>query len=893
MESEPCHIVAQRKVRQTNPHTPRGPQSSSCRPRVRRSISPDLTWCDTRQGERRFTMGGMATVAGLSRSELSQIAIEAPGRVPLTHARLSEHIETTGDRLRSLGVGRGNRVVSVVPAGPEAASAILAISSTATFVPLDPNATRSEYELLFRTLEPTIVLIEAGVAHPAADASCITRIPVLEVHREKEAGAFTLFGRTGYAPVPATDLITPDDYAYILSTSGTTGSPKFAPVPHRSVCATVASITDALKVESTDACLVFTPLFHSLGLVSGVLVPLSAGSRSIFLAGFDVQQFFRCLEEYRPTWFSAVPTLLRTMLEQAPAYGQVIERSPLRFIRSGGSPLAPELAEKIEDAFRAPVLQVYGLSEAPALACNALDGNIGKRGSVGRVMRNEVAIFDEDDRPLPLGSSGEIVVRGPSVIREYFRNEGATRRAIRNGWFYTGDVGNLDQDGYLFVTGRRSEFINRGGEKIAPAEVDEILLSHPAVAEALTFPVPDEEVGEEIGAVIELRPAARASAADIQTFVATHLSGYKVPRRIFFVDAIPKGPTGKLKRLNMFEQLTALNIEAAHPSTDKALDYREEILADLFAKALGVDSVNRDDNFFDLGGGSLAATQCAADIGRAFGLENFSAVTFLWAPTVAAIAKALPKLDSSGGATVFTVQPEGDYIPIFLVAPGREALTLAKNLGKRPIFGIAVPNLERRSAPCTMEAIAEECAVALRRHRPSGPYALAGWCGAGVLALEIAHILTRQGAEVSFVALFDARNIYLPPMNRSRKALVQAVRQAQRISFFLSRVRRGGLSVAAIAFDSRTGVNPHAEAFDEAVRQYRPKAWNGRTIHIWASRRPPGKFREVDFDWTHLSPSGFEYYEIPGDHMSMLYEPKLAEILAAEIDRASRRQCES
>jgi thioesterase domain-containing protein len=649
----------------------------------------------------------------------------------------------------------------------------------------------------------------------------------------------------------------------------------------------VASIADALKIESTDACLVFTPLFHSLGLVSGVLVPLSAGSRSIFLPGFDVQNFFGCLEEYRPTWFSAVPTLLRTMLEHAPAYSQAIERAPLRFVRSGGSPLAPGLAERIEHAFRAPVVQVYGLSEAPAIACHALNGDIGKSGSVGRVMRNEVAIFDEDDRRLPPGSSGEIVVRGPSVIPEYFRNEAATRRAIRNGWFYTGDIGNLDEEGYLFLTGRRSEFINRGGEKIAPAEVDEILLSHPSVAEALTFPIPDDEVGEDIGAVIELRPAAQASAADLQAFVATHLSGYKVPRRIFFVDTIPKGPTGKMKRVSMFEQLTALNIDPAHPSTGHALDYREEILADLFAKALGVDSVTRDDNFFDLGGGSLAATRCAADIGRAFGLEKFSAVTFLWAPTVAGMAKALSATGNGNEASVLPIQPEGDGIPLFLVAPGMEAHALAKNIGKRPVFGIRVPNLERRNAPPTMELIAEECVVALRRHRPDGPYALAGWCGAGVLALEMAQSLKLQGAEVAFVALFDARDIFLPPMNRSRKALVQAARHAQRISFFLSRVRLGGLRVAPTAFDRRTEIDPHAEVFNDALRRHQPKVWHGRIIHIWASERPRGKFREVDFAWTHLSPGGFEYYEVPGGHISMLYEPKLAEILAAEIDRAS------
>ena len=336
----------------------------------------------------------------------------------------------------------------------------------------------------------------------------------------------------------------------------------------------------------------------------------------------------------------------------------------------------------------------------------------------------------------------------------------------------------------------------------------------------------------------------------------------------------------------MFDQLKAMHIEPARASADLAFDHREEILARLFAKALGLECVTRDDNFFDLGGGSLTATLCAADIGRAFGLDRFSAVTFFWAPTVARMAKALSEIDSSDEAAVFAIQPKGDGIPLYLVAPGLEVQTLARNLGNRPIFGIRVPNLERKNSIATMELIAGDCIAALRRHRPHGPYALAGWCGAGVLALEMAWGLKRQDAEVAFVALFDARSLFLPPMTGSKKALVQAVRQAQRISFFLSRVRSGGLRLAVSAFRKRAETNLHAHAFNAALRRSRPR-WQGRTVHIWAADRPKGMFREVDFEWTHLSPAGFEYHEVPGDHSSMLYQPNLANLLAAEIDRAN------
>jgi thioesterase domain-containing protein len=657
------------------------------------------------------------------------------------------------------------------------------------------------------------------------------------------------------------------------------------------VWAAVTAIIEALEIQASDVCLSFTPMFHILGIYSGLLVPLAAGGRSVVLPGLEVRRFFDHLAEYGPTWFPAVPPLLKSIVEYASEHPEAIQGAPLRFIRSGGSPLSPNLAEQIEKTLGAPVLQVYGSSEAPTIALQTLDGRARKRGSIGRIICNELAIFDENDYLLPPGASGEIAVRGPAVIQEYFRNDAITRRAIRNGWFRTGDIGYVDAGGYLFLTGRQSEFINRGGEKISPAEVDGILLSHPGVFDAVTFPVPDEELGQEIGAAIVLRPGAQVSTRDLQAFAALTLSVHKIPRRIFFVDAIPKGPTGKVKRTELSAWLAVPEIVRSPGAIDDVVDDREEILAGLFSKALGISDVGRRENFFDLGGGSLAATQCAAEIRLRFSLSEFSPAAFLWAPTVAEMAKVLAGDHNPDSAFTFPIDLSADGVPLLLVDANLELQPLARAVGRKwPVLGIRMPNLLRPDAPRTLEGIAQECVSALRRRRPDGPYAPAGFCGFGLLALEMARQLERQGAAVTFVAILDAREIFLPPMSWLRKTLVRATYQAQRIGAFLARVRSQGL-LRAVAIRWNTPNSPPSfERLFAAIRRYRPQPWNGRLIHIWASDGRHGRYRGVNFAWDHLFPHGFEYHEVPGEHEAMLKHPRLAEILSAELRKANSRE---
>lgn len=818
-----------------------------------------------------------------------EIAILAPGRADLSFGALWSHIQQTGERLRALGIRRGDLVASVLPNGPDAATAVLSVSSVATFVPLNPDGRKPEYDSIFLDLTPRLLLVPAGLEaeHPAARAARSLGIPVIGVVCGKEAGAFSLEGRSGIAPAGG-EPATADDFAYILTTSGTTARPKLVPLPHRAACLAIAASSGSMRLAPADRSLNISPLFHSMGLVSGVFATLSEGGSVVCLPNFQVTQFFDQLVEYQATYFAAVPAVLQSIAEHAPANREKLERSSVRVIRTVGAALSPKVADQLERELRAKIIHVYGMTEAPCIASEQYPIEVRKRGSVGRPAHAGVSVVDENGEPVAAGFSGEIVVRGPWIIPGYYRNEAATSSVFENGWFHTGDVGYFDADGFLFITGRRKEFINRGGEKVSPVEVDEVLLSHPSVAEAVTFAIPNARLGEEIAAAIVLRSGSDTSVAALQEFAATHLSVTKVPRQIVFVKQLPKGPSGKLSRFRVAAEL-GLDKPDALPRDTRAPAVQapelEEKIAAIFARVLRLPSVDPHANFFDLGGDSMGAVQCLAEIQATLSSVKVSAALFLWAPTPAKVAAAiLNPEESNDSAQIISLQLSGSGVPLFLVSPGMEARALAKRLGPdRPLFGLRIPNLEHLPPPHTLERIAAECVRTLRRSRPSGAYALGGWCSAGVIALEIARQLEEAGERVAFVALFDARGVLLPAMSPARRRLVRAVRLAGKLRFRATQA--GRLRWLRQAFAARNA--QVALVNNVGLRQYRPHPWTGRVVHVWAAERPRGRFLDPMFEWGHVSPGGFTFYEVPGDHFSMLAEPNvlaLARILATELD---------
>ena len=348
----------------------------------------------------------------------------------------------------------------------------------------------------------------------------------------------------------------PDDIALVLHTSGTTSRPKIVPLLHRNVCATAANIRRTLRLEPADRCMNMMPLFHIHGLMACVLSTLHTGGSVYCAPGFNALKVFAWFADCDPTWYSAVPTMHQAIVARAPRNTAVVERMNLRFIRSSSAALPTRVMAELEDLFAAPVVEAYAMTEAAhQMTCNPLPPAPRKPGTVGIAAGPDVSVMDADDNLLAPGEEGEIVIRGPNVTPGYENNEAANVEAFTAGWFRTGDQGFRDEDGYFTITGRLKEIINRGGEKISPREVDEVLMDHPAVQQVVTFAMPHPKLGEEVAAAVVLREGAGAAPGEIRDFAAGRLAGFKVPRRILVLDEIPKGPTGKLRRIGLAEDL--------------------------------------------------------------------------------------------------------------------------------------------------------------------------------------------------------------------------------------------------------------------------------------------------------------------------------------------------
>jgi oxalate---CoA ligase len=487
------------------------------------------------------------------------VAIGAPEAKPLTYKGLRVLLQRTVASLNGFGIGRNDRVAIVLPNGPEMASAFVTIAGGATTAPLNPAYRGEEFEFYLTDLKAKALVVETGVDSPARAAAEKLGVPIIELHpkRDEGAGSFELKPLKPMAEAAKNGGIAgADDIALVLHTSGTTSRPKIVPLAQANVCASARHIVATLSLTTKDICLNIMPLFHIHGLIAAVSSSLAAGASVVCTPGFNALKFFGWLDEAKPSWYTAVPTMHQAILPRAERNKEILERTKLRFIRSSSASLPPQVMAELEKTFNAPVVESYGMTEAAhQMASNPLPPRARKPGSVGIAAGPEVAIMDNDGKILGRGDVGEIVIRGPNVTKGYESNPAANASAFTNGWFRTGDQGVMDEEGYLRLTGRLKELINRGGEKVSPLEVDEVLMDHPAVQQVVTFAMPHDKLGEDVAAAVVLREGQSLGERELRDFAAKHLADFKVPRKIVFLPEIPKGATGKLQRIGLAAKL--------------------------------------------------------------------------------------------------------------------------------------------------------------------------------------------------------------------------------------------------------------------------------------------------------------------------------------------------
>jgi acyl-CoA synthetase (AMP-forming)/AMP-acid ligase II len=472
---------------------------------------------------------------------------------PFTYRALTECIDRVAVRLREAGLGRDARIAVALPSGPKAALAIVAVVCAAVAVPIDVNLTAPEIAERLAMLRVDAVLVPREGASATRDIARQNGLPVIEIAASPAGGLGLDISIARIGPAAAGEPPDAESVAFILQTSGTTATPKLIPFRHRNMLAAAARVRSWFGLVPEDRCLCVSPVHYAHGLHVMVFAPLVSGGSIAFPSDASAPDVVDCLATLKPTWYSAGPTLHRYVFDKIKHRPDARSIHGLRFVVSGGAPLAPDVREGLAAALGVPVLEHYGSSEAAQISSNVPPPGPYKAGTCGIPAAGTLMIAGRDGRAAGAGEHGEIWLRGPSVISGYLDAPELDRESFVSGWFRTGDIGSLDAEGFLTLHGRVKELINRGGEKVSPAEIDEALLRHPGVAEAAAFAVPHPRLGEDVAAAVVLEKGAAVTPLELRKFLAARLASFKIPRRIVVLDRLPKGATGKVQRQRLAE----------------------------------------------------------------------------------------------------------------------------------------------------------------------------------------------------------------------------------------------------------------------------------------------------------------------------------------------------
>lgn len=700
-------------------------------------------------------------IARWARARGDSVALAGFGSRDTTFSELLSSISSFACHLQDAGLRRGDPVGLLVPAGVSGARLVVALASNITLVPVNPALTLHELTEFSKVSGLKAVVIPGWLETPAASAFLGQEITVLEARLAPDGTLGLEVLERKLAALARLPPARETDVALLLRSSGTNGSPKLIPVTHRNLLAMAEKLSSDLwfKLGAEDRAACTLPLYYAAGLKTSLFVPLILGASVGFPAVGEALDIAKWAHVLKPTYLSVAPGPLNGILDRLRVSARDFDGSSLRFVMCAAAYLPEDVRLAAESMLRVPVLEFYGLTEAGVMAANPAPPGKMKAGTVGLPAPGEVLVVDEKREPVANCAIGEIMISGPTVTPGYVATGKSGSGEWNNGWLLTGDLGRIDEEGYLTIVGRVKEVINRGGEKVFPYEIEKAMLQHPAVLEAAAFGVPHPRLGENVAAAAVLKPGSTLSEQELKAFLAGRLAGFKLPRRLWFVSSLPHGNTGKVLRSSLSEAYAARRREVVVPD-----DLLEVELRDLWARLLGVDDIGVDDDFLEIGGDSLLATEMLLEVerlaGKPYPQSDLSTLTI----------RRIADFVTSGlavGPDVITQVKSGSGIPLFFChgdyfTRGIYAHKLVALLpDHQPVF--LLHYYADRLIGCTMEEIADAYLQQVLRVAPDSPVFVGGWCNGGLAAWHLAHLLRSRGVDVRALLLVDTISLNARP----------------------------------------------------------------------------------------------------------------------------------